>query len=160
MDFVFTNMRGSAKEVHRIVDSNVLTNSALILVVIAEAGLEADDVLMAYDDLASLLAASNNEPGQAQYNRKTLDDTALSAATVDDTNRLVRLTYPSQTWTSVVAGDSWAKILTCIDYDTTSGTDSSIVPIVAQDMKINGAYVIPAGVNIQWSIPDGYYVSS
>lgn len=159
-DFVFNIAKGRAHEIHRIVNDNVLTNSALKLVVLRESGLEPDDTLRDYDTLAAILASTNDEPGQAQYNRKTLDDTVLDPATVDDVNNLVRLLYPTQTWTSVVAGDSWAKILTCIDYDTTAGSDSDIVPIVAQDMKVNGAYIIPAGVNIQWAVPNGYYVSS
>jgi hypothetical protein len=159
-DFLFNISRGRAHEMHRIIDSNVLANSALVIAVIAAVGLESDDVLRDYDTLAAILAASNNEPTQAQYNRKVLTDADIAAATVDDTNNLVRLTYPSQTWTSVVAGDTWAKVLTCIDYDTTTGTDTDIVPITAQDMLINGAYVIPAGVNIQWTIPNGYYLSS
>ena len=159
-DFIFNTSRGRAHEQYRIVNDNVLTNSALILVVLAASGLETDDVLRDYDDLAAILAASNNEPGQAQYARKTLTDTELAAATIDDTNNLVRLTYPDQTWTSVVAGDSWAKLLTCIDYDTTTGTDANIVPITAQDMLVNGAYIVPAGTNIQWSVPNGFYLSS
>jgi hypothetical protein len=59
-----------------------------------------------------------------------------------------------------VAGDSWAKILTCYDADTAAGTDADIIPIVAQDMLINGSVIIPSGVNIQWSVPNGYYVSA
>jgi len=157
MDFVFDNARGRSHEIHRIVNDNVLANSALILVVLAEAGLETDDVLRTYTTLSALLAAANNEPAQAQYNRKTLTDADIGPATIGPP---LRLTYGPQTWTSVVAGDSWAKILTCIDYDTTAGGDADIVPIVAQDMKVNGAYVIPAGTNIQWSVPNGYYVSS
>ena len=145
---------------YRIVNDNVLANSALKLVVLAASGLETDDTLRDYDTLAAILAASNNEPTQAQYNRKTLTDTELAAPTVDDTLNLVRLVYPDQSWTSVVSGDSWAKLLTCIDYDTTSGTDSDIVPITAQDMLVNGAYIIPAGTNIQWSVPNGFYLSS
>ncbi len=160
MDFVFNISRGTAKEKHEIVNNNVLANSAIIEVVLAGAGLEPDDVLRDYDTLAAILAASNNEPTQAQYNRKTWTDADLSPATVDDTNNLVRLPGPTATWTSVVAGDSWAKVLWCIDYDTTAGGDSDIVPIVAQDMLINGSVIIPAGVTVQWSVPNGYYVSS
>lgn len=160
MDFVFNVARGRAHELHRIVNDNVLANSALIEVVLALSGLESDDILRDYDTLAAILAASNNEPAQAQYNRKVWTDADLSPATIDDTNNLVRLPGPTATWTSVVAGDSWAKVLWCIDFDTTAGGDSDIVPIAAQDMFINGAPIIPAGTNVQWSVPNGYYVSS
>ena len=90
-----------------------------MLVVLAAAGLErrrAARLRHAGCDAA----AANNEPGCAQYARKVLTDTELAAPTTDDTNNLVRLTYPDQTWASVVAGDSWAKLLTCNDYDTTT----------------------------------------
>ena len=83
-----------------------------------------------------------------------LTDTEFAAPTTDDTNNLVRLTYPDQTWASVVAGDSWAKLLTCTDYDTTTGTDTDTVLITAQDMLVNGAYVVPSGVNIR-AVPSG-----
>jgi hypothetical protein len=159
MDFVFNIGRGRAHELHRIVNDNVLANSAIIEVVLALAGLEVDDTLREYDTLAALLAASNNEPAQAQYNRKTWTDADLAPAVIDDALNTVRLPGPTATWTSVVAGDSWAKVLWCIDFDTTAGGDTDIIPIAAQDMLINGSVVIPAGVNIQWSVPNGYYFS-
>ena len=159
-DFVFNIAKGRAHEMHRIVNDNVLANSALIAVVLAEAGLESDDVLRDYDTLAAVLAAANNEPGQAAYNRKTWTDADIVAATIDDTNNLVRLLHPTASWTTPAAGDNWAKFLICMDYDTTAGSDSDIVPIVAQDMKIAGQIIIPAGTNITWSNPNGYYVVS
>lgn len=158
-DFVFNVARGRVYEAHRIVNDNVLANSAIIEVVLALSGLEVDDTLREYDTLAAILAASNNEPAQAQYNRKTWTDADLSPAVIDDDLNSVRLPGPTASWTSVVAGDTWAKVLWCIDYDTTAGTDSDIVPLVAQDMFINGSPVIPAGTNIQWSVPSGYYYS-
>lgn len=160
MDGLFNISRGRAVEYHERVRLNDPTNAALILVVLAAAGLESDDVLRDYDTLGAILASTNAEPGQAQYGRKTLTDAVLTAPTIDDTNDKVSLTIPSQTWTSVVAGDSWAKVLTCIDLDTTAGTDANIIPIAFQDMLVNGAYVIPNGSNIQWAVPNGYYVSS
>jgi hypothetical protein len=159
-DFVFNIARGRPVELHRRVDGNDPANSALILVVLALAGLEADDTLRDYDDLGALLAAANNEPAQAQYNRKTLTDTDIAAPSIDDVLNRVVLTYSSQSWTSVVAGDSWAKLLTCYDSDTTAGTDANIVPLTSHDMLINGAPIVPSGVNIQWSVPNGYYISS
>ena len=160
-DFLFNVARGRAHEIHRIVDSNVIAAAALKLVVLTSTGggLEDDEILRDYDNLGALLAASNNEPTNTNYARKTLDDTVISAATIDDAGDSVTLTYPTQTWTAVGAGDTWAKILTCIDYDTAAGTDTDIIPITAHDMLINGAYVVPSGVDIQWQVPSGYYVS-
>jgi len=159
-DFVFNIARGRPVELHRRVDGNDPGNSALILVVLQLTGLQSDDVLRDYDDLGAILAAANDEPTNSGYARKTLTDSDLSAPAIDDTLNRVVLTYPSQTWTSVAAGSTWAKILTCYDSDTTAGTDADIVPLVAQDMLINGAPIVPSGVNIQWSVPSGYYLSS
>lgn len=159
-DFLFNRSRGSAHEMYRIVNDNTLANAALKLIVLADdGGLEDDEILRDYDTLFAILAASNDEPLQAQYNRKTLDDTVLAAATVDDTLDKVTLLYPTQTWTAVVAGDSWGKLLTCIDYDTTSGDDNNIIPITAQAMLVNGVSIVPSGVDIQWSVPSGFYIS-
>lgn len=157
MDFTFTVSRGTAHEKHNIVNNNVLANSALIAVVLASSGLESDDVLREYATLADILAGSNNEPTQAQYNRKTWTDADLDPAEVGF--NYVRLFNPTASWTSVVAGNNWAKFLICMDYDTTAGGDANIVPIVAQDMLINGSVIIPAGTNVQWSNPNGYYFS-
>jgi hypothetical protein len=159
MDFVFNTSRGRPHEMHRIVNDNVLANAALIAVVLALSGLESDDVLRDYDTLDDILSA-NSEPGQAAYNRKTWTDADLSPATIDDTNNRVRLDNPDAVWPGVAAGDSWAKFLICIDYDTTAGTDSDIVPIVAQDMLIDGSPIIPAGTDIQWSNPNGYFIDA
>jgi hypothetical protein len=158
-DFVFNISRGYAVARHEAVRLNAPSASVLVCVVIAEAGLEADDTLRDYDTLAQVLAASNNEPTNTGYARKTLTDTGLTAPTIDDVNNLVRLPGPTHTWTSVAAGDNWAKLLWCYDPGG-AGPDSSIIPIVAQDMKIGGVNIVPAGTNIQWASPNGYYVSS
>lgn len=159
-DFLFNVARGRAHELHRIVNDNIIAASALKLVVLAGSGLEDDEILRDYDTLGAILSAANNEPVQAQYGRKTLTDVELAAATIDDAAESVTLTYPAQTWTAVVAGDQWAKLLTCIDFDTGAGADTDIIPITAHDMLVNGQFIVPSGVDIQWSVPSGYYVST
>jgi hypothetical protein len=158
--FVFNISRGKAAEYHARVDGNDPANSALILVVLRAAALESDALLRDYDTLSAILAGASDEATNTNYARKTLTDADISAGTVDDTNDRVTLTYATQTWTSVAAGDSWAKLLVCYDSDTTAGTDANIVPVTAHDMLISGAAVIPSGANIVWSVPSGYYVSS
>jgi len=54
----FNISKGRVVELHNRVDGNDPANSALILVVLAEAGLESDAVLQDYDTLSALLAAS------------------------------------------------------------------------------------------------------
>jgi len=101
----------------------------------------------------------NNEPTNAGYARKTLTDTDIVAATVDDTADTATVTFPTQTYTTVAAGDSWRKLLVCYDSDTTVGTDANIVPVTAHDLLINGAAIIPSGVNIVVAVPNGYAVA-
>lgn len=106
-------------------------NDALIVVPIETTGLEADDTLNNYDDLAALLAAANNE--QSTMGRKTV--TASVTVTVDDTNNRVDIDMPDLTWTAAT-GNAISKLLICYDPDTTGGTDSSIIPLSHHDFVI------------------------
>lgn len=108
-------------------------NDALVIVLLKSTGLQADGTLIDHDDLSALLAASNDEADFTNYARKTL--TSSITITVDDTNDRVDVDIPDQTWTSAggAANNSLGKFLVCYDPDTTSGTDSSIVPMTHHD---------------------------
>lgn len=123
---------------------------------LAESGLESDDVLKDYDTLSALLAGASNEVTNTNYARKTLTDSDIAAASVDDTNDWALLPFPTQTFTSIAAGDAWRKLLVCYDSDTTGGTDANIVPVTAHDLLINGAAIVPSGANIVVSGANGY----
>lgn len=155
-DFTFNVGLGREVELYNRVDSNDPANSALILVVLRTANIESDALLKDYNDLSSLLAGASDEATNSGYARKTLTDADLSAYTIDDTNDRVVLQLPTQTWTSVVAGDSWSKLLVCYDNDTTTGTDANIIPITAHDLRYAGAPVVPNGTNIVLSAPNGF----
>lgn len=150
---------GREVEFYSRVDSNDPANSALILVALAAANLEADSVLRTYATLSALLAAANNEVTNGGYARITLTDGSLSAYTVDTTNHLITLPLSNQTFTSIVAGDSWRKLLVCYDSDTTGGTDANIIPICHVDLLIDGVAVVPNGNNIIVAFPNGLLVS-
>jgi hypothetical protein len=107
-------------------------SDALIVVPIETTGLEADDTLNNYDDLAALLAASNNE--QATIGRKTVSSGVT--VTVDDTNNLVDVDMPDQTWTGT-SGNAISKLLICYDGDTGAGTDSNIIPLTHHDFVVS-----------------------
>ena len=158
--FTFNVSLGREVEFYARVDGNDPANSALILVVLDNAGLESDAVLKDYDDLATLLAASNNEVTNTNYARKTLTDADLSAYTVDDVFNSITLPLPTQTFTTILAGDSWRKLLICYDSDTTGGTDANIIPVTAHDLLISGTAVVPNGSNILVAFPDGFLVAS
>lgn len=159
--FSFNISKGREHELHERIRLNDPVNSALILVVLRNAGLESDDVLRDYATLAVLLAASNDEPTNVGYARIVRDDTVLTAPTIDNVNNLVRLTLPNTATAAITAGDSWRKLLICYDNDTTAGTDANIVPVKAFDLlDANGAAITPNGSTISYSWPDGYHVAS
>lgn len=107
-------------------------NDALIVVLLKATGLEADDTLNNYDDLAALLAAANDECDFTNYSRKTL---ASVTNTVDDTNNWLDTDAADFTYTAAggATNNTIGKALICYDPDTTGGTDSSIVPLTYHD---------------------------
>src|SRR5436190_1997666 len=110
------------------------TNDALIAVLLKASGLQADGTLADYTDLATLLAASNDEADFTNYARKVI--TSSITITPDTTNDRVDGDIPDQTWTSAggATNNSLGKLLVCYDPDTTGGTDSSIIPITYHDL--------------------------
>lgn len=124
-------------------------NAALILVPIETSGLETDAVLRDKDDLAAVLSGSTNE--QTTMGRKTV---TACTVTVDDTNDRVALDFADQTWTAPT-GNAISKLLICFDGDTTSGTDSNIVPLTMHDLTLT-----PDGNNFTLTVADFYRSSS
>ena len=109
-------------------------NAVFTIVLLETTGLEADDTLNNYDDLAALLAAATNE--QTNQARKTLSDADLAAVPApDDTNNRLDLVIPDITWTAL-AGNAISKLLVCFDPDSTAGTDSSIIPLTYHDFVV------------------------
>lgn len=110
------------------------TNDALILVLLKSAGLEADDVLNNHDTLSALLAAANDECDFTGYARRTL---AGVSATVDDTNNRndMDATDPAA-YTNSGASQAAGKAIICYDPDTTTGTDTTLVPLFYYDCAV------------------------
>ena len=158
-DFVFDVARGREVEIYGRVDLNDPANSAFKIVVLALVGLEVDATLRTYQDLATLLAASNNEVTNTGYLRKTLTDADLAVYTVDYSAHLITLPLPTQLYTGVDTGDTWAKALVTYDSDTTSGTDANIVPITAQDIRLAAAPLSPNGGSVTFSWPQGLLIA-
>jgi hypothetical protein len=145
-------------ELYNRVDSNDPANSALIMVILAATGLEADSVLKDYATLSAILAGTSDEVTNTGYARTTLTDTSLAAYTVDNANDEIVLPLPNRTYTTVASGSSWSKLLICYDNDTTSGTDANIIPITAHDLRISGLPVVPNGSDILVSAINGFVV--
>lgn len=150
---VFNIALGRVAELYNRVDNNDPANSALIIVILATAGIESDAVLKDADTLAAVLAGTTNEVTNTGYLRKTLTDADIVAFAPDDTNDRVDLDIPDQTWTAVAVGDGWSDLLVCYDSDTTSGTDSNIVPLTMHDFAL-----VPDGLDITAQIAAaGFY---
>jgi hypothetical protein len=125
-------------------------NDALIAVPIETTGIESDAILRDYDTLAAILAAANNE--QSTMGRKTL---ASVAGTVDDTNDRVDVDAADVTWVAAT-GNAVSKLVICYDPDTTGGSDSDLIPLVALDMVVT-----PAGGDITFQFnAAGFYRAS
>ena len=116
----------------------------------------ADAVLEDFDDLAAILAdAGVDEADFTNYARKVLTDADVSAPTPDDTNNRQEADIPDQTYTSAggALNNSLVKLLLCYDPDTTSGTDSAIVPLTHHDFVVT-----TDGNNLQATInPSGFF---
>lgn len=135
-DLVFNIAKGRVAELYNRVDSNDPANSALIVAVF-NVGAATDATLRDYDTLAAIEGDANAaEVANSGYARKTLTDADLTAFAPDDTNDRVDLDIPDQTWTSVAAGTAWTDVVIAYDNDTTSGTDSSIVPLTLHDFAV------------------------
>jgi len=137
-DFIFNMGRGALKYYYYAVENSLVlatagqftstANAAFVIVPIETTGIEADDTLNNYDDLAALLAAASNE--QTNQARKVLTDAELAAVPApDDTANQLNLDVPDQTYTAL-AGNAIGKFLVCFRPDTASA-DSAIIPLTA-----------------------------
>ena len=155
-NFIYNISLGRVAELYNRVDLNDPANSAIIIVVLAQTGIEADATLKDKDDLAAIVSGTTNEVTNTNYARKVLTDTSLAAFAPDDTNDRVDLDIPDQTWTAVAAGDNWSDIVICYDSDTTVGTDANIVPMTHHDFSL-----VPDGSDITAQIAaTGFYRAS
>lgn len=126
-NFVFNIALGEIKKYCKL-DGGA--NDALIVVPIEASGVEADDTLNNYDDLAALLAAANNE--QSTMGRKTVSSVTI---TVDDTNNRTDMDIADQVWTAAT-GNAVSDLFIGYDPDTTAGTDSTVVPLSWHDFSV------------------------
>lgn len=156
--FTFNVAKGREVEFHKRVNDNDPSTSALIAIVLAEAALESDDLLRDYDTVDALLAGASNEATNSV--RKTLTDAELAVETIDDSLDRVTLPFPTLTYTTPAAGDAWRKLILAYDADTGAGTDANLIPVTAHDLLINGAAIVPTGVNIVISSSAGYLVAT
>jgi len=135
--YVFNIAKGRAVELYNNVKSNSPANSAFIVVLLKTTGLDAEDTMNNFDDLAAVLAA-NDECDFTNYARKTLTDSDIAALPApDDTNNRRDLDLPDLVYTSPggASNNTVGAVLVCYDADTTGGADSAIVPISLHELS-------------------------
>jgi hypothetical protein len=118
-------------------------NDALIAIPIEASGVESDATLIDYDTVGALLAAANNE--QSTMGRKTL---ASVSVTVNDASDRVDLDAADIVWTAAT-GNAIADILICYDPDTTTGSDTDLIPLSWHDFAAT-----PDGTDITATVTD------
>lgn len=135
-NFVFNIAKGRIVEFYNRAENNDPTNSALILVPLSQSGTEAQGQDL--DDLAAVEADANfAEQTGGGWVRKTLESVQLASLPApDDTNNRYAVALPSVTWTGPTAGSNTTGLLVCYDSDTTSGTDSNIIPLTHHDFVV------------------------
>lgn len=124
-------------------------NDALIMVPLEASGLVTDATMWDYDTLADILAGASNE--QTTAGRKTL---ASVTATVNDTDNRVDIDCADVTWTSPT-GNAIGAVVICYDPDTTTGDDTTLVPLTKHDLVWS-----PDGNNFSLTIADFFRASS
>lgn len=124
-------------------------NDALIAIPLEAAGLETDTVLRDKDTLTDILSGTTNE--QTTLGRQTL--TAVTTA-VDDTADQFTIDSANLTWTDT-AGPAIGAILVCYDPDTTTGTDTTLVPLLKFD-----AAMTPDGTDLLATVNDLLHITS
>lgn len=125
-DFVFNQSKGKIA----YYASLPAANDALLMVLCKATGLVSDATLKDLDDLGTILAGATDEATFTNYTRQTLTTVTV---TVDDTNDIVNIDCDDVTYTNAggASNNTMGKALICYDPDTTTGTDSSVVPIAA-----------------------------
>lgn len=153
---VFNIALGRVAELYNRVDTNDPAASALIILILATAGIESDAVLKDKDTITDLVSGTTNEVTNGGYARKTLTDADIVAFAPDDANDRVDLDIPDQTWTAIAAGDGWNDFVVSYDSDTGAGTDANIVPLTMHDFVVT-----PDGSDITAQIAAaGFYRAS
>jgi len=143
-DFVFNISKGKVAYYSTL----PAANDALIVIPIEASGVESDATIRDYDDVATILAATTNE--QTTMGRKTITSVTV---TVDDTNDRVDVDIADITWTAAT-GNAISDLLIAYDPDTTSGTDSSLIPLTWHDFAVT-----PGGGDITATVANFYRAS-
>ena len=115
-------------------------SDSLVWVLFQSTGIQSDDVLNNYGDLASI-KASNAEANFTSYAR--ISFTTSVVITQNNTTNVVNLDVPDQTFAAATAGNTLAKAILCYKPDSTA-LDSAMIPSLGYDCAgpTNGSDII------------------
>jgi hypothetical protein len=143
-NIVFNVAKGRVVEYYNRVKSNDPIDSALIVIPVLTANLEADSVLIDSLTVLEVFDDATDEATGSGWVRKTLTNTELAAFPGPDTgNDRYDVSLPTVIWTAVTAGII-SKLLVCYDADTAAGTDTNLIPLTLFDFAIT-----PDGSDVQ-----------
>lgn len=135
-DALFNEAKGRDVQLALNVNSNTPANSAFVVVLLTAA--EADDTLNNYATLGALLGAAGNteDTSVTNYSRKIITDTDGLTRSVDNGANNVTIDMPDQVYTSLggATNGTFVKVIIGYDDDTTSGTDTDIIPLYHFDV--------------------------
>ena len=156
----FNISKGREVEFYNRVDNNDPTNSALIMMVLKSGSTDGVFGLPDFDTFAAILAGGYTEVANTNYARKTLTDASLTAWAPDDTNNRVLLWLPLQSFVNIAAGDVWDIVVVGYDSDTTSGTDTNIVPITGAEIRQFGTAISPSSSQVDIDYSAGWIAAT
>lgn len=128
---------GRVNELARRINANDPANSVFVIVwLVSSASLED---FRDCDTLADVLAVSGtSEATHTGYSRRILDNTASITVTVDDSGDLQVTDFPNQLYEDVQGDDDDVKFAVLgYDANSTSGSDSDIVPCTVSDFAVS-----------------------
>lgn len=120
-NFVFNIAKG---RVRGYVDQVGTGNAALILIPVEATGLESDAALIDSDTVAEVFDGATNE--QTTAGRKTI---TAASSTVNDASDRWEGDFADQLYTAIAASNAVAQWVVAFDPDTTTGTDTTLVPL-------------------------------
>lgn len=154
---VLTAALGRVAELYRRVDIDDPSASTIVVVLIANTGIESDATLKDKTTLDTYVSGATNEATNTGYTRKVLTQTDLVAWDPDEANDWVLLDLPDQTWTAVANDGTGAIAALLICYDpSSSGVTASVIEVMTQ----HAFSVTPDGSDITAQLPNGFYKAS
>lgn len=108
-------------------------SDALVAILCKSSGLVSDATLKDLDSVAAVFAGATDEANFANYARKTLTGVTV---TVNDSTDTVSIDADDITWTTATSGQGLGKLLIAYVPNTSTSTDSDLVPLFADDFVV------------------------